>query len=74
MPAERTIDIPPKASALINSLRGLGYSPETAIADLVDNSITAGATAVEVDLRWNDGHPSAAIFDNGCGMNEKTPR
>ncbi|QND17086.1 ATP-binding protein (plasmid) [Rhizobium leguminosarum bv. trifolii] len=71
MAAERTIDIPPKASALINSLRGLGYSPETAIADLIDNSITAGATTVEIDLQWNDGHPFAAIFDNGRGMGEK---
>ncbi|MGR9161913.1 ATP-binding protein [Rhizobium leguminosarum] len=71
MAAERTIDIPPKASALISSLRGLGYSPETAIADLIDNSITAGATTVEIDLQWNDGHPFAAIFDNGRGMGEK---
>lgn len=71
MAVERTIDIPPKASALINSLRGLGYSPETAIADLIDNSITAGATTVEIDLQWNDGRPSAAIFDNGRGMAEK---
>ncbi|MGO6795698.1 ATP-binding protein [Rhizobium ruizarguesonis] len=71
MAAERTIDIPPKASALINSLRGLGYSPETAIADLIDNSITAGATTVEIDLQWNDGDPFAAIFDNGRGLGEK---
>ncbi|WP_064685706.1 ATP-binding protein [Rhizobium bangladeshense] len=71
MAPERTIDIPPKASALINSLRGLGYSPETAIADLIDNSITAGATTVEIDLQWNDGDPFAAIFDNGRGLGEK---
>ncbi|MDP2782876.1 AIPR family protein [Devosia sp.] len=71
MAAERTIEIPPKASALINSLRGLGYSPETAIADLIDNSITAGAVTVEIDLQWNDGRPVAAIFDNGRGMGEK---
>ena len=31
----------PPASSLIESLRGVGYSPETAIADLVDNSISA---------------------------------
>jgi len=70
MPAERTIDIPPDASALIGSLRGLGYSPETALADLVDNSITAGAAAVEIDLQWNEGNPVAAILDNGKGMDE----
>lgn len=71
MAAERTIDILPKASALINSVRGLGYSPETAIADLIDNSITAGASTVEIDLHWNDGRPTAAILDNGRGMGEK---
>lgn len=70
MPPGRTIDIPPKPSALIASLRGLGYSPETALADLIDNSITAGSTAVEIDLQWSGGIPTAAIMDNGGGMNE----
>lgn len=71
MASERIIDIPPWPSALINSLRGLGYSPEAAIADLVDNSITAGASVLEVDVQWNDGNPTAAILDNGSGMDEK---
>ncbi|WP_167496652.1 ATP-binding protein [Pseudomonas kairouanensis] len=71
MASERTVDISPRASALINSLRGLGYSPETAIADLVDNSITAGASVLEVDVQWNDGNPTAAMLDNGSGMDEK---
>lgn len=66
----RTIKIPPKPSALIASLRGLGYSPETALADLVDNSITAGCTTVEIDLQWTNDGPIAAILDNGRGMTE----
>ena len=66
----RTIEIPPKPFALITSLRGLGYSPETALADLIDNSITAGSTDVEIDLHWNGGDPVAALLDNGHGMNE----
>lgn len=69
---QRTISIQPKASALIGSLRGLGYSPETALADLVDNSITAGASSVNIDIQWNDGAPVAAIIDDGAGMNELT--
>ena len=68
MSRERTIEIQPKPSALIGSLRGLGYSPETALADLIDNSITAGAGSVEIDLQWNSGTPVAAVLDNGCGM------
>lgn len=67
---ERTIKIPPKPSALITSLRGLGYSPETALADLIDNCITAGSTSIEIDLQWRDGIPIAAILDNGRGMDE----
>lgn len=70
MATERRINIPPHASALIGSLRGLGYSPETALADLVDNSISAGAGKVELDLQWHDGNPVAAVLDDGRGMNE----
>lgn len=70
MPPQRTIKIPPKPSALITSLRGLGYSPETALADLIDNCITAGSTSIEIDLQWRDGIPIAAILDNGRGMDE----
>lgn len=70
MSAERTISIPPKASALIGSLRGLGYSPETALADLIDNSITAGADTVSIDLQWNGGAPVAALLDDGHGLDE----
>jgi hypothetical protein len=52
-------------------LRGLGYSTETAIADLIDNSIAAGAKSIELEIQWNDGQPFAAILDDGCGMNEE---
>jgi hypothetical protein len=67
---ERSVEITPKPSALIASLRGLGYSPEAALADLIDNSITGGASTVEIDIQWNDGSPYAAILDNGQGMDE----
>ena len=53
-------------------LRGLGYSPETAIADLIDNSIAAEAATIELELEWNDGHPRAALLDNGNGMDRLT--
>ncbi len=71
MAAERTINVAPNASAMISSLRGLGYSPETALADLIDNSIHARATAIEIDLQWKNGNPVAAIFDDGGGMDEE---
>jgi Histidine kinase-, DNA gyrase B-, and HSP90-like ATPase len=53
-------------------VRRLAYSPETAIADLVDNSIVAEATTIELELEWNDGHPQAALLDNGNGMDRVT--
>lgn len=64
------LSVPPSASALVGSLRGVGYSLETALADLVDNSIAANATDIEIDWDWNDGAPLAVIVDDGTGMSE----
>lgn len=63
--------IPPSAAALIEALRGTGYSLETALADLIDNSISAGAKLVELTLEWNDGVPYVIIADDGSGMTEE---
>ena len=40
--------LPPSAASLSASLRDLGYSLETAIADLIDNSISADATCIDI--------------------------
>jgi len=42
--------------------------PETAVADLIDNSITAGAETIELDADWNSGNPVVALLDDGSGM------
>jgi hypothetical protein len=68
MTPERPVEITPSAAALIESLRGLGYSPETAIADLIDNSIAANAATIELELDWNNGNPQAGLLDDGNGM------
>ena len=56
---------------MTKSLRGLGYSLETAIADLVDNSIEAGATKIDIDWMHDD-EPGPGnwvrIVDNGRSM------
>jgi hypothetical protein len=67
---KRTVEIIPDASALVSSLRGLGYSPETALSDLIDNSITAGAKTLKLDLQWQDGTPIVAVLDDGRGLDE----
>ena len=65
----RSIDLPPFAPMLIESTRAIGYSTESAIADVIDNSITAKATNVAIEyLPW--GEPYIAIADNGSGMSE----
>ncbi|TWB45554.1 histidine kinase/DNA gyrase B/HSP90-like ATPase [Rhizobium sp. ERR 922] len=64
----RTVEITPSPHALLRSLRGLGYSPETALADLVDNSLAAGARQVRIHLDWRDGNPLVEILDDGAGM------
>lgn len=59
----------PSAARLLESMRDIGYSFESALADIVDNSISAAATQVRIvnDLDA-DGHPYLAILDNGRGM------
>ena len=60
--------VPPSAAALVGSLRGVGYSLETAIADILDNVKAAGAKSIEIQWEWNDGEPVGWILDDGAGM------
>src|SRR3546814_13689975 len=60
--------LPPSAACLSASMRDLGYSLETAVADLVDNSISAEATKVEIVCEIAAASPYLAVIDNGRGM------
>lgn len=62
------LNVKPSPSALIQSLRDIGYSMESAIADVIDNSITAEASNIHIRFSWNDGTPWLAVIDNGHGM------
>ncbi len=62
------ISAPPFASALMGSLRGVGYSTEAAVADLVDNSISAGARHVWLDMTWDGQGSHVTLLDDGAGM------
>lgn len=55
---------------MIQSLRAFGYDLPTAIADLIDNSISAGAKNVWLDLHWNGSASCITITDDGSGMSE----
>lgn len=61
----------PPASSMIESLRGVGYSPETAIADLIDNSIAAHARNVWITFWWEGRNSHIAILDDGDGMTKE---
>lgn len=55
---------------MIESLRDIGYTLSTALADIIDNSITAGACAVNIFADTLTDDPSVAIIDNGSGMGQ----
>jgi len=63
--------VEPRAESLIDSLRSVGYSTKAAVADLIDNSITAGATTVWIDLSWRGEDSFITIADNGRGMSSE---
>ncbi len=56
---------------LMESMRAVGYTMETAVADIIDNAIAAGAD--QVDVRFTTiPEPRIAILDNGSGMDQET--
>lgn len=65
-----TIVLIPFAPILVESTRSIGYSFESAVADIVDNSVSANAKNVWVDFKNNNEHPYVAILDDGFGMTE----
>lgn len=62
--------VAPRASVLIESMRDIGYSLQTAVADVMDNSITAGAEKIELLADTTSDAPSIGILDDGSGMSE----
>ena len=61
------IDLPPYAPTLMESTRAIGYSIEAAIADVIDNSIAAKASRVDIDF-FPIGESYISILDDGFGM------
>ena len=62
----------PRADAIIQSSRAIGYDLPTAIADIMDNSIAAGASNIWLTFFWDGEHSWIAIRDDGNGMTEDT--
>lgn len=71
MPARRSLgthEVTPSASRLTESLRDIGYDFPTAIADLVDNSVAAGASTVNIEIQFEGTESYVSIVDDGHGM------
>jgi len=64
--------VPPNASRMVRGMGRLSYDFEQAIADLVDNSIAANATVVEVVIDQRiGGRIYVHVADNGDGITEE---
>ena len=62
--------VPPRASVLIESMRDIGYSLQTAVSDIIDNSIAAGAKNIEFLADTTSDLPAIGILDDGSGMSD----
>ena len=67
----KTVKAAPRAAILIESMRDVGYLLETALADIVNNSITAGATTIELFAEPPESELKIGILDDGRGMSEE---
>ena len=61
----------PTADILMTSMRAMGYTFESAIADIVDNSISALAKKVYIKFPIDPIDCYVAICDDGFGMNKE---
>jgi len=67
----KEVQLPPRAASLSESMRDLGYSLDAAIADIIDNSISAGASQVDIHSNVLSSGACLAIVDNGRGMTDQ---
>jgi len=58
----------PPAKRLINSMRSIGYSFSTSLADIIDNSISAKAKNINIFTDTFVESPYLEIIDDGTGM------
>lgn len=70
IPEGSDFDNPPDPHRVIEGLRDTGYDFNTAIADIIDNSIAAKATKISIDIVMDpQKEVTVYVADNGLGMN-----
>ena len=60
----------PKADMLMGSMRSIGYTFESAIADIIDNSISAHAKNIQLTFPTEASNCFISIIDDGVGLSE----
>lgn len=66
---QQDFELLPDPERIVNGLRDTGYNFNTAVADIVDNSIAANATKINIDVMMAPNMTIKVYFtDNGCGM------
>lgn len=68
MSAWKSASITPSAARLTESLRDIGYDFPAAVADIVDNSVMAHATQVDISVEFAGEESYVVISDDGQGM------
>lgn len=66
-----TTSAEPYASSMIETFRAIGYNLETAVADVIDNSISAQAKNIYFNSEWKGGESIITILDDGFGMDNE---
>lgn len=65
----KTQNTPPNVGNFVKSLRDIGYTLEIAVADILDNSISANASHIQIHTTPNP-EMIFCILDDGDGMTE----
>ena len=69
--AGNDINLPPDPERVMEGLRDTGYTFDTAMADIIDNSIAADATRIDITIDLNPkGDLAVYVADNGSGMDQ----
>lgn len=67
-PRSSSMAVAPSAARLTNSLRDIGYDFQSAVADVIDNSIAAGAQRISVEISFDGPDSTVTVADDGTGL------
>ena len=67
----QTTPATPEASSMIETFRAIGYSIQAAVADIIDNAVSANAKNIWVDFEWKGDDTWLSIKDDGSGMDNE---